>query len=91
MAAPLETTELILSNGQVLVKQADSRLGITDTPSGFLFGEVVSVCQLSDNVVVGQFVLFNPEEAISSFKISVLQCWIIKEDRISINEGVTPP
>lgn len=87
----MTASDLVLGKGQVLVKQANSLYGITDTTEGYLFGEIVLVNDLSDKSQVTQVILFNPEAAISSFKISSIQYWIILEDLISINEGVTPP
>lgn len=87
----MAASDLILQVGQVLVRQDDSRLGITDATEGFLFGIVVKVYSTSDKTESDQYVLFNPTAAMSSFKISNIQYWIIREELISINEGATPP
>lgn len=82
--------QILLQAGEILVTQSDSIVGVTDTPSGFQWGSIVQVSDLSNNAVVGNNVLFNPDKAVSSFKISVTDYWIITEDQISMTEEFLP-
>jgi hypothetical protein len=52
--------DIILGKNQILLTQGDSKLGIIIDNNNCIFGEVVSVNNLSNDISVGDFLLFNP-------------------------------
>lgn len=78
--------QILLQAGEVLVTESSSIAGVTETTSGYMFGEVVAVSDLIENAAVGQNVLFDIKKAVSTFKISVTRYWVINENIISLTE-----
>lgn len=78
--------QILLQAGEILVTESSSIAGVTETTSGYMFGSVVAVSDLIENASVGQNVLFNTKQAVSTFKISVTKYWVINESNISLTE-----
>lgn len=81
MAVP----NIVLLKKQVLIQENSSKLGIIVDNTVDIFGEVVSVNDLVDNVDIGNIVLFNPNGCLI-FRYDNSFYYIVDNDRLIFKE-----
>lgn len=80
--------DITLGNGQILLHESSSTLGIVMNDMNLLrFGVVDAVYATADRTVAGDYVMFNPKEA-QKFVYGSTVYYIVMEQNIS---GTEPP
>ena len=85
MAAP----DIVINKGQIVLTQTTSGWGIVMDNNDFLFGNVEIVNDLSEQYILNDIVLFDPQGA-KMFMYDDTTFYLTTEDKIYFKE-TTPP
>lgn len=81
--------DISLSSGEILVTQGVSGLGVISVDGKVSFGVVAKVNDLSDNVIVGSYVMYESAKGIKLIFGSTMYV-LLNEDHVSGVEVIPP-
>lgn len=85
----MAATDLILNAPQILLTQSVSVLGVYTPVAGLLFGTVENIYDTCDRYIIGDSVMFNPDNCIL-IRESGVDYYIVEEQRIFFSEFIAP-